>query len=98
MTHPGLPEIWQWLIAVLMFIALLQVLLQPAVKRRTRLTMSVDRIPLLGAVSRFFNASPWPLFCRKLIVAGLFLLVIAAGLFGTPIAERNLATPLTWTI
>lgn len=98
MTHPGLPGIWQWLIAVLMFIALLQVLLQPAVKRRTRLTMSVDRIPMLGAVSRFFNASPWPLFCLKLIVAGLFLLVIAAGLFGTPIAERNLATTLTWTI
>ncbi|MGD8741961.1 MAG: 4Fe-4S binding protein, partial [Granulosicoccaceae bacterium] len=39
-----------------------------------------------------------PLFVLKAIVAVLFLLVIAAGLFGTPIPERNLATTLTWTV
>jgi polyferredoxin len=98
MMHPGLPEHWQWLVAGLMLLALLRVLLQARGKAAVQATMPVDRILLLGAVSRFFNASPWPLLFLKIIVGGLFLLVIAAGLFGTPIAERNLATTLTWTV
>jgi ferredoxin len=32
------------------------------------------------------------------MVAALFLLVIAAGLYGTPVPERNLATTLTWSL
>lgn len=99
MTHPGLPEAWQWLVAVFMLIALLRVLLQrPGTLAARSATIDVDRLPLLGPLARFFNASPWPLLLLKAVVAGLFLLVIAAGLFGTPIPERNLATTLTWTL
>jgi len=51
MMHPGLPEAWQWLVAGLMFIALLRVLLQkpqPLLAKSRRI--DVDRLPLLGAV------------------------------------------------
>jgi polyferredoxin len=58
----------------------------------------MDRIPVLGTIARLLNTGPWPLLILKVVVAALFLLVIAAGLFGTPVPERNLATMLTWTI
>ncbi len=44
------------------------------------------------------TASSWPLLTLKLVVTGLFLLVIFAGAFGTPIPARNLATVLTWNL
>ena len=98
MMHPGLPGFWQWLVAGLMLTAILRVLFSATDNSKDRFSISVDKLPLLGVVSRFFNASPWPLLILKFIAAGLFLLVIAAGLFGTPVPERNLATTLTWTV
>jgi polyferredoxin len=44
------------------------------------------------------NASPWPLVTLRIGVVAFFLLAIGAGLWGTPIPERNLATTLTWTL
>ncbi|MDH5391750.1 MAG: 4Fe-4S binding protein [Gammaproteobacteria bacterium] len=38
------------------------------------------------------------MFILKLITVAFFLLVIYAGLMGTPVPERNIATVLTWNI
>lgn len=40
---------------------------------------------------------PYLLTGLRLLTALVFVLVIYAGLFGTPMASRNLATTLTWT-
>jgi hypothetical protein len=40
----------------------------------------------------------WPLLIVRLIVAAVFLLIIAAGLSGSQIPERNIATLFTWNI
>ncbi len=55
---------------------------------------------------RWNSMVPWlrPVLTRPYLLTGLrlltalvFVLVIYAGLFGTPMASRNLATTLTWT-
>jgi polyferredoxin len=56
------------------------------------LAAAADRRPRLG------SRSPAIRLALKLVTVALFLLVIAAGLFGTPIPERNLATVLTWNL
>ena len=53
-------------------------------------------LPLIGRSLRNLNASAWPLLCLKILLVALFLLVIVAGLQGSPIPERNIATVLTW--
>ncbi len=52
----------------------------------------------MGHWIRLFTTRPWPLVTLKLLVVALFLLIIVAGLFGTPIPERNIATVLTWNL
>ncbi len=59
---------------------------------------SLHNIQLIKPLIRFISSSPWPLFFLKLISVALFLLVIYAGLNGSPIPERNIATVLTWNI
>ena len=98
MTHPGLPDAWLWLVLVFMAFALLRVLYKENREVKKSSYFAVEKIPLLGTLERLFSLSPWPLLILKFISVGLFLTVIAAGLFGTPIPERNLATTLTWTV
>jgi len=98
MTHPGLPDAWLWFAIALMSLALLWVLLRTPTETAKQHVLKVERIPVFGQLARLFSVSPWPLFIFKLISVALFLTVIAAGLFGTPIPERNLATTLTWTV
>jgi len=98
MTHPGLPDPWLWLALAVMSFSLLWVLFFTPKKLSTHSFLNVEKIPLIGWLARLFVASPWPLLLLKLISVALFLTVIAAGLFGTPMAERNLATTLTWTV
>lgn len=52
------------------------------------------RVPVLGTLLR----SPLVLGSARIAVLALFLLVIAAGLFGDQAPEHNLAPVLTWTI
>lgn len=98
MTHPGLPQAWQWLVLGFMAAAVLQVLVSKHRTSSSHRYIAVEKIPLLGQLAQLFSASPWPLILLKVISVALFLAVIAAGLFGTPVPERNLATTLTWTI
>jgi len=98
MTHPGLPAAWLWFALFAMSVALGRILFTDVKAVKQTGFIAVEKIPLLGQVARLFSKSPWPLIILKFISVALFLMVIAAGLFGTPIPERNLATTLTWTI
>lgn len=96
MTHPGLPM--GWVVAVgagIALIAIWAVLTASPVSRPGR-HVNLARVPVVGAAMRFMTASPWPLVALKVLFAAAFLAVIYAGLFGTPTAELNLATMLTW--
>lgn len=98
MTHPGLPETWLWLVLAAMIVGLLQALIRQPKSPRLFGFIQVENIPFAGQLAVLFSKSPWLLIILKFISVSLFLMVIAAGLFGTPIAERNLATTLTWTV
>ena len=98
MTHPGLPMSWLWLVIVMMLLSLIRILTRSPKKNTPARVFAVERIPVLGQLAVLFEKSPWPLIILKFISVALFLTVIAAGLFGTPIPEKNLATTLTWTV
>ncbi len=99
MTHPGLPYEWVIVVCVLMLILTGRSLLTTT-SHQHALTFSISfaKLPFFNSCVRFLTASPWLLVTLKIIMVLLFLLVIAAGLFGTPIPERNIATVLTWNI
>lgn len=61
-------------------------------------TISLANIPVLGAFVRALTGTPVILLFLKITVVCLFVLVIAAGLSGSQIPERNIATVLTWNI
>ncbi len=98
MVHPGLP-IWAGAVvasAVLLGSGLALFSAPPTRVRAWHLELA--RVPLIGAWIRWLTTSPWPLLALRFIVVGFFLVVIVAGLYGTPIPERNLATALTWNL
>ncbi len=100
MTHPGLPLGWCIAVILLMLVLTIRTLLtfkRSAIGSSDHI-ISFTEIPLIGSISTFLTASPLPLLIVKIIMVIFFLIVITAGLFGTPIAERNLATVLTWNI
>ncbi|MCB1735708.1 MAG: 4Fe-4S binding protein [Gammaproteobacteria bacterium] len=107
MTHPGLPTAWVWGVAAIAVAMFLWNAAAPVAGRaagfnawsaipRGRLGRGI-REWLLDATLPILR-TPWLLLTLRLLVATLFIMVIAAGLFGTPIPERNLATVLTWNL
>ncbi len=98
MTHPGLPELWGYLVWGFMLVLGLWSLLARIPHTLTRRTYNLENFKPLRPLLHLLNNSIWPLQFLKLLVVAIFLLVIVAGLYGTPIAERNLATVLTWNI
>lgn len=98
MTHPGLPALWGFSILGLMLVIALWAMVAPASAKSGSAVLNLARLPLIGEGVRRLAASRWVLIGLKLLMVALFLLVIAAGLFGTPIPERNLATLLTWNL
>ncbi|MCL1058575.1 hypothetical protein L2729_11305 [Shewanella gelidimarina] len=98
MTHPGLPLYWAYAIGMMMLLlGGLTMALKPA-KHSTSRTISLAKLPLLGGLFRFLVKYTWPLLLLKVVFSALFITVITAGLWGTPIVERNLATTLTWNL
>ncbi len=98
MTHPGLPVEWSLFIFISMFLLSGRVLIiSPNVKMISR-SFSFAELSTIAPLVKFMTNNVWPLLLLKLMVVCLFLLVILAGLFGSPIAERNIATVLTWNI
>ncbi|MDH5778370.1 MAG: hypothetical protein OEZ33_09175 [Gammaproteobacteria bacterium] len=96
MVHAGLPPGWVLLVIAVM---LMMIIVNRAAYATTRTdTGSKSYMPIAGEYIKPLVTTPWLLLSIRIIVASIFLLVIYAGLFGTPIPERNLATVLTWTI
>ena len=92
MNHPGLPLEWAMLVvAALVLIPLWAVLTSAPAQYRQR-HWSLAQLPLLGTPLRRLGQTSSLLLALKLLFVGLFLLIIYAGLWGTPIPERNLAT------
>ncbi len=98
MTHPGLPP--AWCLAVLAGLLALGLwgLFAPVRDGRGSWRLNLSTAPGIGPLVRFLTRDPRPLLLLKLIAVALFLLVIAAGLLGSPIPRRNLATVLTWNL
>ena len=98
MTHPGLPTLWGMLILAVVVLTSLWALLAPTPAKTPNSVFSLARLPLIGNGVQRLAASRWLLLSLKILMVALFLLIIAAGIFGTPIPERNLATVLTWNL
>jgi polyferredoxin len=98
MTHPGLPQYWGMIIWGFMIFLSLWALWAQMPPEKSQRSISLANIPFLGPIVRFLSLSHWPLLLLKIIIVAIFLLVIFAGLYGTSIPERNLATVLTWNI
>ena len=98
MVHPGLPSVWAAALCVFMLALSAYILLANTVSGRPAKTISLANIPVLGAFVRALTGTPVILLFLKITVVCLFILVIAAGLSGSQIPERNIATVLTWNI
>lgn len=98
MTHPGLPLAWGIAVCFSMAALTLWTLFTRVTSKGQAGHIPLVKVPLLGPLIRLLTAGPWPLLILKLIMAGTFLLIIIAGLAGTRIPERNIATVLTWNI
>jgi polyferredoxin len=97
-THPGLPDYWEYIIWFFMIALTLWSILKKTPKITSTQYFSLANIQSTRLLIRLITTSPWPLLFLKLISVSFFLLVIYAGLMGTPIPERNIATVLTWNI
>ncbi len=98
MAHPGLPAFWVFMVLAGMLLVTGWWLVQMPSATVTAGGRTLAALPLLGPAVRYLSRSAGVLTLLRLITATLFLLVIYAGLFGTPLAERNLATVLTWSL
>ena len=98
MTHPGLPPSWSLVVCLFMLVLSGHMLLTNYIPNRRSKSISLAGIPVLGTFIRHLVEKPVILLLLKIIVVCLFLLVISAGLTGSQIPERNIATVLTWNI
>lgn len=92
MVHPGLPAAWVIFILFSMLLIIIRYnFFSDRNKKPFKFSISNKTIQLLVT-------QPWVLVGLRVFTASIFLVVIYAGLFGTPIPEKNIATVLTWTI
>jgi len=100
MTYPGLPE--DWGIAVLVLIAIIGLWLiispQPRPQTTNRRKLYFSQLPVVGKWIHRMTTSPWPLLSIRILITAIFLLIIIAGLSGSQIPQRNIATLFTWNI
>ena len=92
MVHPGLPSAWVAFVFISMIVIALRFMF---VSSNTDKSF---KYPLTNKFIRLAVTRPWILVSLRLFASIVFLVVIYAGLFGTPIPEKNIATVLTWTI
>ena len=98
MTHPGLPEAWGLATLAIVVLTGLWAVFAPEPASHGSPVFSLARLPVIGAGLRRLAASRGVLLGLRLLMVAVFLLIIVAGLFGTPVPERNIATVLTWNI
>jgi len=97
MGHPGLPLPWISHAAIAILAIAIWFLFAPSSDTRSR-SLNLASQPVIGPVVRFLTSSPYPLLAIRIVSVAAFVLVIAAGLFGSPYAERNFATVLVWNL
>lgn len=98
MVHPGMPESWVYTaVAFMALIGLWALFARPTLDAKAR-TLNLAQQAGIGPVVRLLNRSPYPLLAMKIVSVAVFLLVMAAGFFGTVYPERNLATAFVWNI
>ena len=98
MVHPGLPQEWLQGGAALMLFIALWTLMAPAARETEARSLNLATVPVIGRFVRFLNDSPYPLLAARLASVSVFLVVIAAGFFGTVHPEHNIATAFVWNI
>lgn len=98
MTHPGLPHVWAMLVLAGIVLMTLFVLWHPLSGTVSAGAFFLGRLPWIGPFVQRMTRNPWPWVVARIVFVAFFCLVIFAGLWGTPIPERNLATTLTWNI
>jgi polyferredoxin len=98
MIHAGLSQGWAAVVALSVLGIFSWALLARAPLEITRHTTLLINLPVVGPWLHGLSTNRLPLQVLKVLVVALFLLVIAAGLMGTPIAARNAATVLTWNL
>jgi len=100
MVHPGLAAEWVLTVIFLMFtISVWKISRHSSSISSAKLPkISIAKISWLGGKIQLMIVKPWVLVSFRIISAIVFVLVITAGLFGTQIAERSIATTLTWTL
>ena len=98
MSHPGMTYLWAVLILIFIAGINLWVLVAPAPTSKQEWRLPLTRIPLLGGLFRYLTTKIWPLLTLRIITVAVFSLIILAGIFGTNIPSRNIATVLTWNI
>ncbi len=97
MLHPGMPLYLanigiSILLGGLLWYARPLMSLQPSASQLAN-PLAAQRTRISGLLR-----NPAVLGVTRVIVAGIFLLLIYAGLFGTQIPEKNAATIITWTL
>lgn len=95
MVHPGLPVAWVAFVFISMLAIGLRYAFFPTVANNKSKPFTY---PIINSAIKLAVTRPWLLVSLRLFAAIVFLTVIYAGLFGTPIPEKNIATVLTWTI
>lgn len=98
MMHPGLPVAWVEAVLLALLLLAAWVLSKPGYTSHQQRTMSLVQLPGLGRLVQGVVSQPWLQLVLRLVLVGFFITIIVAGLFGTPVPERNAATVLTWTV
>jgi len=99
MLMAGLPSGWVWLVyGGLLGLGLWALFLPVPERDRHPSGLDMTRWPLLGPWIAELTHTPWVLVALRLCMVGVFLLIVAAGLFGTPMPRQNAATLLTWNL
>jgi polyferredoxin len=103
LIHPGLPSGLGIAVIASMFLVGAWGLCAPVgsgiLMPRTVKQRFADTLPgTRGFILAMTPPPPWVLTLLKFVTVVLFLTVIWAGLAGTPVPERNLATVLTWNL
>ncbi|HYD60926.1 MAG TPA: 4Fe-4S binding protein [Noviherbaspirillum sp.] len=98
MLHPGLPGEWRMPAMLVMLAIAAWALFARTPSETPAPSVNLAAMPVVGALVRFLNRSPYPLLAVKIVSVVVFLLVVVAGIFGTRHAEHNLATALVWNM
>ncbi|MCP4934448.1 MAG: 4Fe-4S binding protein [bacterium] len=103
LIHPGLPSGWGMFVWASMAMIVAWGIYTPTTAKvsdpyQAKSQWPLGTLPGFGRIAHYLTGSPYLITALKFITVALFLIVIWAGLAGTPLSERNLATVLTWNL